>query len=170
MLAIILGGCADNKPTYSVVRQGGWQGNPPRPVDQVILTVILPDGRSYDFDRQGLEKLTWVKRRTRYHPHEKNPPSTFEGVLLADLIKELKIPAAELKIRFTALDDYQLERSWRELRPLEPILAFKQDGRWLTLDNYGPVRVILPYDRLRPDPTQYNALWVWQLRIIEFRN
>lgn len=169
-LVLVFSGCGNRGPTYTVVRQGSWSGRPPRPVAEVVLTVIHPDGRSYDLDRRALERLTWVRRVTRYHPREKAPPATFEGVLLADLIKETGVSAQGLKIRFTALDDYQLERSWEELQPLEPILALKQDGNWLTLDGYGPLRVILPYDRLRPDPTQYNALWVWQLRIIELRN
>ena len=170
LLVLTSAGCNGKKPTYTVVSRGGWSGSPPPPAGQVLLTVILPDGRSYDLDRQGLQKLTWVRRVTRYHPREKDPPAAFEGVLLADLVEEFGVPEEGLRIRFTALDDYQIERSWEELKPLEPILALKQDGEWLTIDNYGPVRVILPYDRLRPDPTQYNALWVWQLRVIELRN
>ncbi len=170
VLLFALGGCGDRSPSYTVVRQGGWSGRVPEPEGEVLITAILPDGRSHDLDRLGLEKLTWVRRETRYHPREQDPPAVFEGVLLADLIRELGVSEKGLRVRFTALDDYQLERPWSELKPLEPILALKQDGRWLTLENYGPVRVILPYDRLRPDPTEYNALWVWQLRIIELRN
>ncbi|WP_457637050.1 molybdopterin-dependent oxidoreductase [Oceanithermus sp.] len=167
LVAVASAGCNPKKPTYTVIRKGGWS-QPPPPVGKVLLTVILPDGRSYDLDRQGLQKLTWVRRVTRYHPREKDPPAAFEGVLLSDLIKAFGVREEGLYIRFTALDDYQLKRSWAELEPLEPILALKQNGKWLTIDDYGPVRVILPYDRLRPDPTEYNALWVWQLRVIEF--
>jgi len=169
--ALLIGitGCKGREPTYTVIREGGWRQGPPAPAGEVLLTVILPDGRSYDLDRQALTQLTWVRRETRYFPQEEGRPASFEGVLLADLIAELGVGGEGLRVRFTALDDYQIERPWRELEPLEPILALKQDGRWLTIDDYGPVRVILPYDRLQPEPTRYNALWVWQLRVIELR-
>jgi len=170
LLLLLIGGCIDRGPTYTVVRQGGWEGEPPPPRGEVLLTVFLPDGRSYDLDRAGLQKLTWVKRKTRYHPQEGGAAATFEGVLLADLIAGLGAEDDDLLVRFTALDDYQIERPWKDLKPLEPILALKQDGRWLTINDYGPLRVILPFDSLRPEPTEYNALWVWQLRIIELRN
>ncbi len=169
-LILLLAACGGKKPTYKVVRQGGWHGTPPAPVGEVLLTVSTPDGRSYDLDRKALEQLTWVERTTRYHPKEKDPPARFEGVLLKQIIEELRVPTANLRVKFIALDDYELERPWSQLAPLEPILALVQDGRQLNIDDYGPVRVILPYDRLRPDPTKYNGLWVWQLRVIDFRN
>ena len=167
---LLLAGCSDQGPTYTVVHHGGWQGGPPKPEAAVVLTVILPDGRSYDLDRVALQRLTWVKRTTKYHPKKNEPQAVFEGVLLADLIKEMGVVETGLRVRFTALDDYQIEHAWKELEPLEPILALKQNGNWLTVDDYGPIRITLPYDHLRPDPTKYNALWVWQLRIIELRN
>ena len=167
LLAALLAGCKE-RPSYSVVREGGWSGAPPAPTGEVLLTLVTPDGRSYDLDRAGLERLTWVRRTTRHHPQENDPPATFEGVLLAQIVRELGLDEAGLVVRFVALDDYRLDRPWAELAPLEPILALVQDGRPLTVENYGPVRVILPYDRLKPDPTRYNTLWVWQVRVVEF--
>lgn len=167
IVVLLLGGCKKSA-SYSVVRAGGWDGAPPAPRDQVVLTLITPDGHRYDLDRAGLERLTWVRRTTHYHPHETEPPSTFEGVLLEQIVRELGLTEKGLVVRFKALDDYQIERPWAQLAPLEPILALVQDGRPLTMESYGPVRIIFPYDRLKPDPIRYNALWVWQLRVIEF--
>jgi hypothetical protein len=167
LLVALLTGCRE-RPSYSVVREGGWGGAPPAATGEVLLTLVTPDGRSYDLDRAALERLTWVRRTTRHHPHETDPPATFEGVLLEQLIRELRLEEEGLVVRFVALDDYRIDRPWAELAPLEPILALVQDGRPLTVKNYGPVRVILPYDRLEPDPTRYNALWVWQVRVVEF--
>lgn len=167
LLALLLGGCKGGA-SYTVVRNGGWDGPPPAPRGEVLLTLITPDGRSYDLDRAGIEQLTWVRRTTRHHPHETDPPSTFEGVLLEQIVRELNLDPKGLVVRFVALDDYRIDRPWAELAPLEPILALVQDGRPLTLENYGPLRVIFPYDRLKPDPTRYNALWVWQVRVVEF--
>ncbi|HGY08587.1 MAG TPA: hypothetical protein ENK37_00815 [Oceanithermus profundus] len=162
-----LAGCRES-PSYAVVREGGWAGAPPAPTGEVLLTLIDPDGRGYDLDRAGLERLTWVRRTTRHHPHESEPPATFEGVLLEQIVDELDLAEEGLVVRFIALDDYRLDRPWADLKPLEPVLALVQDGQPLTVEHYGPVRVILPYDRLKPDPTRYNALWVWQVRVIEF--
>ncbi len=168
LLLAALSACKGGEPSYTVLRKGGWRGRPPEPRGEVILTLITPDGKSYDLDRAGLARLTWVRRVTRYHPEEKGPPASFEGVLLSQIISELGIAEKGLRVRFSALDDYQLERPWSQLKPYEPILALRQDGKPLTMDNYGPLRVILPYERLKPDPTEYNALWVWQLRRIYF--
>jgi len=165
----LLAGCRHAGSSYEVVRPGGWNGTPPAPTGEVLLTLVTPDGRRYDLDRAGLERLTWVRRVTRHHPREDDPPASFEGVLLAQIIEELGLAPEGLRVRFIALDDYQLERPWSELEPLEPMLALVQDGRPLGLEDYGPVRVVLPYDRLKPDPTRYNALWVWHLRTLEFR-
>jgi len=166
---LLFAGCRTEAPSYEVVRKGGWDGAPPAPTGEVLLTLITPDGRSYDLDRAGLERLTWVRRATRHHPREDEPPASFEGVLLAQIVEELGLDPSRLRLRFVALDDYQLERPWRDLEPLEPMLALVQDGRPLGLDDFGPVRVVLPYDRLKPDPTRYNALWVWHVRVLEFR-
>jgi hypothetical protein len=167
---LFLVACRGQEPSYKVIRKGSWHGKPPAPVGEVLLTVITPSGQSYDLDRKAIEQLTWVERTTRYHPRESDPPARFEGVLLKQIIDELHVPTAGLHVKLAALDDYQLERPWSDYAPLEPMLALVQDGKPLTLDTYGPVRIILPYDRLKPDPTKYNALWVWQLRVIDFRN
>ncbi len=167
VVAALLAGCRE-RASYSVIREGGWGGTPPAPAAAVLLTLIAPGGQSYDLDRAGIERLTWVRRITRHHPRENDPPAVFEGVLLSQLVRELGIDTDGLLVRFTALDDYRIDRPWAELAPLEPVLALVQDGSPLTVKNYGPVRVVLPYERLRPDPTRYNALWVWQVRVIEF--
>jgi len=108
-LALLLGGCKGDA-SYTVVRTGGWDGPPPAPRGEVLLTLTTADGRSYDLDRPGLEQLTWVRRTTRHHPHETDSPSTFEGVLLEQIARELNLDTEGLVVRFVALDDYRIDR------------------------------------------------------------
>jgi len=125
------------------------------------LTVITPEGR-YPLDRAALERLRWIERRTIFHPEEKKGTvGVFEGVLLADLLREVGYPDPE-RVRFEALDGYQISVLWRRIAPFDPMLALKRDGKPLS-ERYGPIRVIFPYKRLKPDPVAYNAYWVWQL-------
>jgi len=156
---VLLAGCS--RADYRVLRKGGWGGQVPAPRGPVVLTVVTPKGR-YPLDRAALEALTWVERKTVYHPEEESGRvGVFEGVLLADLLRELGYPNPK-KIRLEALDGYRITVRWQKIAPFHPMLALKQDGKPLS-ERYGPVRVIFPYDRLKPDPVAYNAYWVWQL-------
>jgi len=144
-----------------VIREGGWNGAVPPPSGPVLLTVVTPDG-VYPLDRAALEKLRWVERITIYHPEEKSGVvGVFEGVLLSDLLRELGYPKPS-RLRFEALDGYQISVDWKKIARFDPLLALDQDGRPLS-ESYGPVRIVFPYKRLKPDPVAYNAYWVWQL-------
>ncbi len=159
LLLLVLAGCS--RVDYRVVREGGWNGAVPAPRGPVILTVVTPEG-SYRLDRAALEKLTWVERKTLFHPEEKlGTVGVFQGVLLADLLRELGYPDPG-RVRFEALDGYRITVDWERIAPFHPMLALDQDRRPLP-ERYGPVRVIFPYKRLKPDPVAYNAYWVWQL-------
>jgi len=159
LLLVVLAGCS--RTDYRVIREGGWNGQVPAPKGPVILTVVTPEAR-YPLDREALEKLRWIERKTIYHPEEKQGiVGVFEGVLLADLLREVGYPDPE-RVRFEALDGYQIAVEWEKIAPFDPMLALERNGKPLS-DRYGPVRVIFPYKRLKPDPVAYNAYWVWQL-------
>jgi len=144
-----------------VLYEGSWQGRVPAPRGPVVLTVVTSEG-TYPLDEAALKELTWVERKTVYHPEEKSGKvGVFEGVLLSTLLKELG-EREPLRLRFEALDGYVIGVEWATIAPFDPLLALVQDGKPIPKE-YGPVRIIFPYHRLKPDPVAYNAYWVWQL-------
>ncbi len=163
VLVFLLGGC--NRSDYRVLHQGSWGGRVPRPEGPVLLVVRTPKGE-YPLDERALRRLTWVELTTVFHPEEKKGTvGVFQGVLLEDLLAEFGYPNPD-RIRFMALDGYEIAVRWRRIAPYRPMLALYRDGRPLP-ERYGPVRVIFPYHRLRPDPVAYNSYWVWKLHRLE---
>ncbi len=161
LLLFLLAGCRGG-PTYRVLHEGGWPEGPPPPRGEVILTVVTPE-KTVRLDRAALEALTWVELVTKSHPKEKLPPGRFEGVRLKDLFAALKVEPVQL--RFVALDGYSIQVDWSKIGPFDPMLALKENGRPLE-PIFAPIRVVFPYDRLKPDPLAYNRYWVWKLSAI----
>lgn len=161
LLAFLLAGCRTG-PGYRVLHEGGWPEGPPPPRGEVILTVVTPE-KTVRLDQAALEALTWVELVTKSHPKEKLPPGRFEGVRLKDLFGALKVQP--IKLRFVALDGYSVQVDWKKIAPFDPMLALKEDGRPLE-PIFAPIRVVFPYDRLKPDPLAYNRYWVWKLSVI----
>ncbi len=164
-LSLLLAACAP-KSDYQVVRQGGWKGGVPKPTGEVLLTVVTPDGE-YPLDKDALEKLRWVRIKTIHHSAENGPPAVFEGVWLSDLLAGVGTPDPK-RLRFEASDDYVISVEWEKIKRFQPMIALTQDGKPLP-PVYAPLRIVFPYDRLKPDPTEYNAYWVWKLtRIVVY--
>lgn len=162
LLALLLGSCT--RSDYRVLHRGGWDGHVPEPEGPVLLVVATPKGE-YPLDEAALRRLTWVELKTVFHPEEKKGTvGVFQGVWLGQLFAELGYPDPA-RVRFLALDGYRIAVEWRRIAPYKPMLALYRDGRPLP-ERYGPVRVIFPYKRLKPDPVAYNAYWVWKLHRI----
>ncbi len=162
LLLVLLGACS--RSDYRVIQRGSWNGRVPAPEGPVLLWVETPKGR-YPLDEAALRKLTWVELRTVFHPEEKKGTvGVFQGVWLDQLFAELGHPEPK-RVRFFALDGYQIAVDWRRIAPYRPMLALYRDGHPLA-ERYGPVRIIFPYKRLKPDPVAYNAYWVWKLHRI----
>jgi len=164
ILAALAAGTAWARGDYQVISRGSWNGEIPSPQGPVVFTLVTPRGE-YPLDEAALRRLTWVRLKTRYHPDErKDIEAVFEGVLLAQLLEEAGYPNPR-RIRFEALDGYQISVEWSLISRFEPMIALYRDGR--PLDSFfGPARVVFPYHRLRPDPVAYNSYWVWKLKRI----
>lgn len=92
---------------------------------------------------------------------------TFEGVLLADLLKDAglgEIGAVEL----TALDGYSQIVPREDWTSYPVLLATREDGNVLLGSERGPLRVVYPlsvYPEL--DEDAYHERWVWSLARIK---
>ncbi|MCK5930567.1 MAG: hypothetical protein KAG89_00200 [Fulvimarina manganoxydans] len=93
-------------------------------------------------------------------------PTTFEGPDL-DAVLDSKA-GDDLECLLIALNDYVAAVSTKDFRDYDGILAIKENGEFLTVNNKGPVFVVFPFSE-RPE-LQIQAAYarcVWQLVEIE---
>ena len=118
-------------------------------------------GDEAHFDRTMLEKLG-IETVTTSTPWTDGVP-VFTGIRLADLLKA--VGAEGTTIRAVALNDYAAELPLADAETWNVILAFKQDGKTLTVRDKGPLWIVYPRDEhpeLQSD--KHNDKWVWQLK------
>ncbi|TQS73657.1 molybdopterin-dependent oxidoreductase [Rhodobacteraceae bacterium] len=71
-------------------------------------------------------------------------PQTYEGVFLHDLLAYFNVTEGE--IRVTAVNDYSVSMPVTELRDQEALLAFKRNGKIMSMRQKGPLWIVYPYD------------------------
>ena len=85
---------------------------------------------------------------------------TFDGVLLADLLKVAGAPASASKVQITALDDYKVEFTMADVRSSQMLLATRAEGKRMPIDKAGPIRIVFPDgSSLGRNPD----LWIWSV-------
>ncbi|MBX6321468.1 MAG: molybdopterin-dependent oxidoreductase [Rhodospirillaceae bacterium] len=143
----------------------GPAADPPAASSAPILTLVGAGGERA-FDRAALEALgtaavetsnPWVKGVARY-----------EGVPLRRVLEAAGLHGERLIA--TALDKYRAEIPMTDLADGGVILALKENGRYLTRRNKGPLFIVYPFDahpELRNEV--YFSRSVWQLTRIEVR-
>jgi hypothetical protein len=89
----------------------------------------------------------------------------FEGVLLRDLLADRLAP--DIDIVVTAYNDYSAKIPALDLDEYDILLAWRADGRRLTLSDKGPFWIIYPLDALGRDASRHLHKMVWQVRSIE---
>ena len=88
--------------------------------------------------------------------------SVFEGIRLNVILDA--IGAESDKFKAFALDDYVVEFADVDLEKYPVIIAFRQDGKNLTVRQLGPLRIMFPFDDYPELLTQSNkTMSVWQL-------
>ncbi len=91
---------------------------------------------------------------------------TFDGVPMTRLMDA--IGAAGSTAVVVALNDYTTEIPVSDFERFEPILAYKQDGRYMEVANKGPFFIIYPYDDNPELQSEiYYSRSAWQVRSIE---
>ncbi|MFT4065083.1 molybdopterin-dependent oxidoreductase [Paraburkholderia sp.] len=93
----------------------------------------------------------------------------WEGPLLTDVLKKAGIRGST--IRVFAYDDYSQEIPLAFIRKYEPILAYRENGRELTLKDFGPLFIIFPRDQYRKELSTITNTrrFVFQIRRIEVK-
>lgn len=131
----------------------------------VILTVKAE--KSTDFNLADLQTLpqTSVKTVTPWT----EGAHTYEGVLLRDLLKHLRLESAT-EISAVALNDYAVTLNVSDAFKYNVLLALSEDGKLLSRRNKGPIWVVYPlsdYPEL-DKPTTHSAM-IWQLRTLQVK-
>lgn len=95
-------------------------------------------------------------------------PVTWEGPLVRDVLTLLGIsPEQVVPIRMESWDDYRVDLTNEDFSRWDVILAWRADGKDLTVENLGPLRVTYPRDQHEELQDQrLDHRWVWMLRSI----
>ncbi|WP_150525853.1 oxidoreductase [Roseibium sediminis] len=130
-----------------------------------ILSVFRDcDGpQPHEFNRSGLSSLDqvtietstpWISGRTR-----------FEGPLLLDVLDLTGGCGEELEV--IALNGFRARIPVSDIHNYKPILALKENGRFMKVRNRGPLFIVFPFDDY---PSINNEIYfsrsVWQVREI----
>ncbi len=90
----------------------------------------------------------------------------FSGVSLKDYLAAFGVKAQD--IRLIALNDYSVDANVSELTGGNAILATRQNGQTMPVEDKGPVFLIFPFDsRNELQHQTYYSRSVWQLTEIE---
>lgn len=120
-------------------------------------------GDSIVLDRAGLEQMGLVKVRV-YEPWVKEEVD-FRGVWLQDVLDVVGATDNFSVLRFTALDDYQVDIKGADVRAGGILLATSDgEGGNLPVDKGGPTRIIF----VGGVKSGANAdQWIWSLKTID---
>jgi hypothetical protein len=135
----------------------------PRPVQEpIILTVDgkTGDGAPATFTRSQLEALGSAKITTHTPWHD--GAVTFEGVPMRALLA--RVGAKGDKVTATALDKYAADVPITDFAEFNVILAYKLNGKIMSVEEKGPLFIVYPYDSDISLATEaYYVRSVWQI-------
>lgn len=137
----------------------------PQASGDVVLTISgaienTNAGETVALDMAALEAL----------PHETittttpwtNGKTEFEGVKLSDLMSW--VGAHGVTLSAIALNDYQVSLPIMDENGLDPIVAYKVDGKHISVREKGPLWVIYPFDQQSVAQSEtYYSRSIWQL-------
>ena len=144
----------------------------PMPTGTIVLTIsgkiaAKNAGDTLVFDIPTLEKLGLVM-------YTVNDPwlkvsNTYSGVLVSDLLKFAGTFHTATTLHIVALDDYEVDIPIADIQKGPILLATKANDGYMTVENYGPTRIIYPYDSHSIEPVAHNDLWIWSIQSIDVR-
>ena len=172
LLVAACGGTAD--PGYAIVAPAsiGPADAIPAPSGEEVLVIsglvaAKNGGDALRLDISTLERLGLVEY-TVNDPWLKDT-FTYTGVLMSDLLKYAGTFHTARSVHIVALDDYQVDIPIADIDKWPILLATRANGVYIGVDDYGPTRIIYPYDSHTIDPASHNDLWIWSVRNMEVR-
>ncbi|ERP91225.1 hypothetical protein Q669_32005 [Labrenzia sp. C1B10] len=139
--------------------------NLPQPNGEVVLTVTGAIGMTNSdegarFDIPMLKALPQTKFTTGTIWTEDK--STFQGVLLKDLLEKVDAKGTMLQAR--ALNDYAVEIPLTDAILGGPIIAYLNNGKTMSIREKGPLWIVYPYDAKSAYRTEIiYSRSIWQL-------
>jgi hypothetical protein len=161
---------SEESAAYTVVRAATLSpgDSVPAPTGDVVLTITGAIGTTnadgaLEFDMELLESLDLIEYTTSDLQAE-GGDATFTGVLLEDV---LALAGAEesTTLTATALNDYSVDIPTEDLE-YAVMVATSVNGERMSVERYGPTRIVYPYASGDLDPTVYDPRWIWQLASI----
>jgi hypothetical protein len=132
--------------------------------DRAETLPLTIGANGYAVTVSDLEKMpaTTVVTHTPFLPGA----TTFQGVLLRDLLKAARLTAPKLVM--IALNDYRVEVPAADAESYDVIVAYKVDGRYMRVRDKGPFWLIYPIDQHPElDNEQTATKMIWQIRTID---
>lgn len=133
----------------------------PYPQDRVALVLHLRNGDSRTFTLQQLQRLPQSSISQR------GPQGTeqrWTGVSLGTLLDHAFGGRLGRTLRVEALNQYSVVIPTEDIQRYQPLVAYLQDGQFMSIRDYGPLQLLYPFDD-HPELHQqafYNRA-VWQL-------
>ena len=158
-------------PAYDVIRPATLAPGDeiPAPTGDVVLTLTgaitnTNVGDTLVLDMDLLESLQLVEYTTPDDQAE-GTDSTFRGVLLSDLVA-LSGATDATNLHTIALNDYAVDIPAADLEHAV-MVATSVNGERMTVERYGPTRIVYPYATDDLEPAIYDPRWIWQLATID---
>lgn len=146
----------------------------PTPAGPVVLTVSgridparAPGGLA-EFDLAGLEALGVVEMVVDDFIAT-GDSVVFQGVLLRTLLASVGAAPDAESVFALALDDYSVVIPISDAYSLPVMIATRADGERMTIEQYGPIRIVYPFGPATLDPVNYAVRSIWQLSSIDVR-
>lgn len=132
--------------------------------DEVFLEISgAVKGGPVRLSRAEIEKLPMHKIRTHTPWHSDVPE--FEGVLMRDLLNAVEAKGGQIYV--TAINKYATTVPMDDFTAYDAILAYKKDGKYMSVREKGPFFIVYPYDS---DPAlkaeRYYVRSAWQVASI----
>ena len=136
---------------------------PPYPKDMALLRIVDTHGQVLaTLTLSDLEELP-EREVEGSIPDTANSEASWSGVSMKALLESraITLPARLLAV---GLDDYSDVIPRSDLEQYDPVVAYRRNRRYLSVDGYGPLVVMYPYSE-HPELHErtYYSRTVWQL-------
>ncbi|MBL8146705.1 MAG: molybdopterin-dependent oxidoreductase [Anaerolineae bacterium] len=143
----------------------------PRPQGDVVLTISGRLGPAaggdgvLELDMATLEALGLVEMQVDDQIAE-GRTVVFQGVLLLRLLEAAQVEAGARVLTMTALNDYAVEIPVADAASYPVLIATRADGERMSVEHYGPLRIIYPFGLLPLSRATFEPRSIWQLYLI----